>query len=108
MLVYGNHVVIDHGHGEHSLFAHLQQHSIKVKVGDVVTAGAPIAAIGASGSAMFPHLHYQLQDGPTAHAQGLPSYFHDLRRARGGRPSPSSPPRSAAATSSSRPPSASA
>jgi hypothetical protein len=84
MLIYGNHVVIDHGHGEHSLFAHLQQGSVRVKVGDTVAAGAPIAAIGASGSAMFPHLHYQLQDGPDAHAQGLPSYFHDVRRLRGG------------------------
>lgn len=86
MLVYGNHVVIDHGHGEYSLFAHLQQHSAKVKVGDVVAAGRAIAAIGASGSAMFPHLHYQLQDRPTAHAEGLPSYFHDVRRLRGARP----------------------
>jgi hypothetical protein len=86
MLVYGNHIVLDHGHGELSLFAHLQQGSAKVKLGDTVVAGAPLAAIGASGSAMFPHLHYQLQSGPTAHAEGLPSYFHDVRRLRGARP----------------------
>lgn len=84
MLVYGNHIVIDHGHGEHSLFAHLQQGSAKVKVGDKVVAGASIGAIGASGSAMFPHLHYQLQDGPSARAEGLPSYFQQVRRWRGG------------------------
>lgn len=84
MLVYGNHVVIDHGNGEHSLFAHLQQGSARVKLGDSVVAGQPVGAIGASGSAMFPHLHYQLQDGPTARAEGLPSYFQQVRRWRGG------------------------
>ncbi|MDI1479386.1 M23 family metallopeptidase [Polyangium sp. y55x31] len=88
MLMYGNHVVIDHGHGEHSLFAHLQQKSVTVKVGDVVKAGDRVGAIGASGSANFPHLHYQLQDGPNARAEGLPSYFHDFVRHRGARAIP--------------------
>ena len=83
MIVYGNRVLIDHGHGEISVLAHLQQKSVKVKVGDKVTAGQPVGAIGASGSALFPHLHYQLQNGPTGHAEGLPSYFHDFRRVLG-------------------------
>jgi hypothetical protein len=48
--------------------------------------GAPAVAIGASGSAMFSHLRYQLQNGRTARAEGLPSYFHQVRRLRGGRP----------------------
>ncbi len=88
MVVYGNRVLIDHGHGEISVLAHLKQHSVTVRVGDNVVAGQPIAAIGASGSALFPHLHYQLQDGPTGHAEGLPSYFHDFRRALGARTVP--------------------
>jgi hypothetical protein len=75
MVMYGNRIVIDHGHGEHSVFAHLKQGSAKVKVGDTVKAGAELAAIGASGSAMFPHLHYQLQTSADGHAEGLPSYF---------------------------------
>lgn len=83
LVVYGNRVLIDHGHGEISVLAHLQQRSAKVKVGNRVVAGQPIAAIGASGSALFPHLHYQLQNGPTGHAEGLPSYFHDFRRVLG-------------------------
>ncbi|HEX2685398.1 MAG TPA: M23 family metallopeptidase [Kofleriaceae bacterium] len=83
LVVYGNRVLIDHGHGEISMLAHLRQGSAKVKVGDKVVAGQPIAAIGASGSALFPHLHYQLQNGPTGHAEGLPSYFHDFRRVLG-------------------------
>jgi murein DD-endopeptidase MepM/ murein hydrolase activator NlpD len=83
MVVYGNRILIDHGNGEISVLAHLKQGSAKVKRGDKVIAGQPIAAIGASGSALFPHLHYQLQNGPTGHAEGLPSYFHDFRRVLG-------------------------
>jgi len=63
LVVYGNRVLIDHGHGEISVLAHLKQNSVKVKAGDKVAAGQPIAAIGASGSAIFPHLHYQLNRG---------------------------------------------
>lgn len=85
MVIYGNYIVIDHGNGEHSLFAHLQQHSAKVARGARVVAGQPIAAIGASGSALFPHLHYQLQTTADAHAEGLPSYFVDFVRVRGGK-----------------------
>lgn len=84
-VVFGNYVVIDHGGGEHSLFGHLKQGSAKVAVGARVTAGQELAAIGASGSSIMPHLHYQLQSGPDGHAEGLPSYFHDYRRVLGSR-----------------------
>ncbi|CAN5321762.1 M23 family metallopeptidase [soil metagenome] len=79
MVLFGNHVVIDHGHGEFSVYGHLQQGSVQVRVGNRVRAGAPIGRIGASGSAMFPHLHFQLQDGPTLAAEGLPTLFDGLR-----------------------------
>ncbi len=85
MVVYGNRIVIDHGHGEFSVLAHLAERSAKVKVGDKVRAGQEIAAIGASGSAMFPHLHYQLQTSATGTAEGLPSYFNGFSRIRGSR-----------------------
>jgi hypothetical protein len=85
MVVYGNRIVIDHGDGEFSVLAHLAHRSAKVKVGDRVRAGQPIAAIGASGSAMFPHLHYQLQTSATGTAEGLPSYFNAFTRVRGKR-----------------------
>lgn len=88
MVMYGNRVLIDHGNGEISVLAHLQQKSVTVKVGDKVTAGQRIGAIGASGSSLFPHLHYQLQNGPNAHAEGLPSYFHDFRRVLGAKTVP--------------------
>jgi len=85
MNVYGNYVVIDHGHGELSVFGHIQQRSAKVKRGERVVAGQPIAAIGASGSSLMPHLHYQLQTTADGHAEGLPSYFVDFQRLRGAR-----------------------
>jgi murein DD-endopeptidase MepM/ murein hydrolase activator NlpD len=88
MVVYGNRILIDHGNSEISVLAHLKQGSAKVKHGDKVIAGQPIAAIGASGSALFPHLHYQLQNGPTGRAEGLPSYFHDFRRVLGAKTAP--------------------
>jgi biotin carboxyl carrier protein len=84
-VVFGNYIVVDHGHGEFSMLGHLRQGSPRVKVGDRVTAGQPIAAIGASGSSLMPHLHYQLQTAADGHAEGLPSYFHDYRRVVGSR-----------------------
>ena len=81
MVLYGNHVVIDHGNGEFSLFGHLKQGSLQVRPGDRVHAGQVIAAVGASGSANIPHLHYELRDGNGIRVEGLPSYFRDVRRA---------------------------
>lgn len=53
----GNGVVIDHGGGWETQSCHLARGSIRVKVGDVVKAGDPIARVGLSGQTEFPHLH---------------------------------------------------
>jgi murein DD-endopeptidase MepM/ murein hydrolase activator NlpD len=79
MVLFGNYLVIDHGNGEFSVYGHLQQGSVLPAVGARVHRGEPIARIGASGSAMFPHLHFELQDGPDLRAEGLPSYFEGIR-----------------------------
>ena len=83
MVLMGNHVVIDHGGGEFGVYAHAQQDSVVVKVGDQVKRGQTIAKIGASGSAFFPHLHFQLQTGPDLDAEALPSYFDKFKRVLG-------------------------
>lgn len=85
-LVFGNVVVIDHGDGTFSMLGHVKQGSAAVAVGDRVEAGQTVAAIGASGSSLFPHLHYQRVDAADMRGEGLPSTFRDLTLARGGAP----------------------
>lgn len=80
----GNYVVIDHLNGEFSWFGHLKKGSVLVKVGQTVKQGEVIGAMGASGSSLFPHLHYELRNGPGAkEVEGLPSYFSRFRRLQG-------------------------
>lgn len=52
----GGTVLLDHGHGVSSNFLHLSR--IDVKVGDVVRQGEVIGAVGATGRATGPHLHW--------------------------------------------------
>ena len=52
----GGTVVLDHGHGISSNFLHLSR--IDVKVGDVIKQGDTLAAVGATGRATGPHLHW--------------------------------------------------
>ena len=55
----GNLLMIDHGHGLNSAFLHLSR--IDVRVGDHVRQGQPIGAVGATGRATGPHLHWSLR-----------------------------------------------
>ena len=85
MLMAGNYVLLDHGHGEFSALFHMQQGSVAVKPGDTVRAGEQVGRIGFSGDAFTVHLHYQLQAGPEFDVEGLPSVFHDFTRVLGAR-----------------------
>lgn len=55
---WGNHVVIHHGAGVYTRYAHLSR--VDVKVGDVVLIGKTIGALGHSGLSDGPHLHFEL------------------------------------------------
>ncbi|QGP79561.1 M23 family metallopeptidase [Sphingobium sp. CAP-1] len=55
----GHLLMIDHGHGLNSAFLHLSR--IDVKVGDHVRQGQPIGAVGATGRATGPHLHWGMK-----------------------------------------------
>ena len=55
---YGNYVVISHGKGNTTLYAHMS--SRKVKEGDVVTQGQVIGITGSTGISSGPHLHYEI------------------------------------------------
>jgi hypothetical protein len=59
----GNVVVISHGNGESSVFNHLKEHSLKVKLDDKVKQGDVIAECGNSGAGPIPHVHYRFQKG---------------------------------------------
>jgi len=85
MSFYGNYILIDHLNGEFSLLGHLRKGSLRVKIGDLVAQGQPLAAVGASGSANNPHLHYELRTGNGLNVEGLPSSFRGFRRVLGKR-----------------------
>jgi murein DD-endopeptidase MepM/ murein hydrolase activator NlpD len=56
---YGNHIVIDHGNGYQTLYAHLNR--IYVKVGTSVGKGTEIGQMGSSGRSTGPHLHFEIR-----------------------------------------------
>ena len=55
---YGQAILVDHGFGYSTLYAHATD--IRVKAGDVVKRGAVIATMGSSGRSTGTHLHYEV------------------------------------------------
>lgn len=67
----GNYLLLDHGDGLTTLYGHCEE--LFAVTGDTVTAGQTIAAVGATGMATGPHLHFEVrQDGE---AQNPVAYF---------------------------------
>lgn len=58
---WGNYILLRTVAGSHVLLAHLKQGSLRVRQGEWVAAGQPLAACGSSGRAPEPHLHLQVQ-----------------------------------------------
>jgi len=72
----GETVIVDHGNGEYSVYAHLVPGSARVAAGERVRAGQPIGRLGSSGNSTEPHLHFQVCDAPsgTSCAGIVPSF----------------------------------
>jgi hypothetical protein len=69
----GNMVLLDHGHGIYSSYAHLSK--IEVEPGQIAKKGQQIGIAGATGRVTGPHLHWSMR------ANGVPVDPHSLRRA---------------------------
>ncbi len=58
---WGNTIIIKHAEGLFSNISHILKDSFKVKIGDYVKKGDPIALCGNSGRSPQPHVHFQIQ-----------------------------------------------
>ncbi len=83
LALYGNCVVIEHGSGVYSVYGHLKNKSVPVRIGDMIKQGQIIGVIGTSGSSFFPHLHFEMRNSITHSAEGIPSYFSNFSFLRG-------------------------
>ena len=59
---YGNAIVIKHGNGTYSQYAHLSK--INVKIDQIVKTGQSIAKSGNTGNSSGPHLHFEIRTTP--------------------------------------------
>ena len=72
---YGNCIVVDHGYGYKTRYAHLSK--IKVRQGQTVKRGEVIGLVGNTGKSTGPHLHYEVMvKGKIANPVNY--YFMDL------------------------------
>jgi murein DD-endopeptidase MepM/ murein hydrolase activator NlpD len=72
---YGNKIMVDHGFGYKTLYAHLE--GFDVKLGQKVKRGDVIGFVGSTGLSTAPHLHYEVHKNGRA-VNPINYYFNDL------------------------------
>jgi hypothetical protein len=78
--IRGNYIIIKHAEKEYSFIAHLLPQSVKVKAGQIVKRGEPVAQCGNSGNTSEPHIHFHVQDGKSFFTSaGLPIRFRGVQ-----------------------------
>jgi len=78
--ITGNMIVLDLGRGQYASYCHLQPGSLRVKTGDYVHSGAPLARVGVSGDSNLPHLHFEVTTSPnTLAGEGVPYVIEQYR-----------------------------
>ncbi len=82
----GNHVILEHEDGKHTVYMHMREGSTAVSLGDLVTCGQILGRVGNTGRSSGAHLHFQVNlggpwgassdpfDGPCS---GPPTYWVD-------------------------------
>jgi murein DD-endopeptidase MepM/ murein hydrolase activator NlpD len=72
---YGYHVIINHGYGYKTLYAHMSK--FKVRKGEKIKRGDVIGYVGSTGTSTAPHLHYEvIKNGEKINPMNF--FFNDL------------------------------
>ncbi len=58
---YGYYVIINHGNGMSTLYAHMLSGSICVRPGQYVSGGSAVGKVGSTGNSTGPHLHFEVR-----------------------------------------------
>ncbi len=72
---YGNMVIVNHGYGYKTRYAHMSRFG--VDVGQTVKRGQVVGYVGSTGKSTGPHLHYEVLKNDEA-IDPMPFFFDDL------------------------------
>jgi murein DD-endopeptidase MepM/ murein hydrolase activator NlpD len=78
--IFGNYITLRHDDGEFSHYAHLRTRTFRVRTGERVEAGQPLAEVGNSGYSFGRHVHVHVTRAASISAQSVPFEFSGAQR----------------------------